>query len=514
MTPPPACPPKVGPIGPKAGGGVTPFPFWNALVSSLPPDSSWIVGGALRDRLLKRPTRDLDIATLHPPKQAARRFAKKAGGVLFTLDEETRTYRVLISCRQQTYQIDFAQVLGKNIGEDLQRRDFTINAMALPLAQPRLLASGRFSRRLLDPLGGVRDAQKRSLRMTSPKVFPEDPLRLLRAFRIAAELDFRIEKNTLAAIEKHGPAIRKAAGERIREELLKLCGIGGSAGWFHQMDAVRLLTRIFPELESSRRCAMNYYPEGGVLGHSIRTVRCLEFLLHHLRQIYPKAWPSLRNYLDEPLSGYPRRNLLKLAALLHDIAKPATAKKIGGRLRFFGHDHLGSRMASQALKNLRFSNKEIELVSSITRHHLRPGNLAANSIVTDRAAYRFFRDVGECGLGLLLVCWADHASYAKKISIRPDAWTGNPKTDRHLEVVSLLLNRCFQKKEVVCPEKLVDGHDVIKTLNIPPGPQIRKILELIREAQASGRIRTSRQALDFLLRQKDKFVTMSSDAPN
>ena len=203
-----------------------------------------------------------------------------------------------------------------------------------------------------------------------------------------------------------------------------------------------------------------------------------------------------------------------LAALLHDVSKPETARRIQGRLRFFKHETRGSTRAAAILKTLRFPNDTVHTVSTIIAQHLRPGNLAAGAPVTDKAAYRFFRDLGSQAEAALLVCWADHASYMPRrqlarllslTSAEPDsdatAKVRPPearKTLRHLQVISQLIRRRFDTQRPVAPERLIDGHAVMKALRILPGPLVGKVLEKLREAQACGRVKTRPQALKFV----------------
>lgn len=185
---------------------------------------------------------------------------------------------------------------------------------------------------------------------------------------------------------------------------------------------------------------------------------------------------------------------------------------MGGRLRFFQHDTIGAKRVETILKRLKFSTAHIQVARNVTFHHLRPGHLASGEELTDRACYRFFRDLGEHALPLLLVCWADHASYLQEKSLTkifkaatlppgeglgkvpPDA----RKTVRHLQVVSYLLKRLLEEPERACPEPILDGHAIMKALNLPPGPEVGKCLERLREAQAEGKVKTREDALKLL----------------
>jgi hypothetical protein len=187
---------------------------------------------------------------------------------------------------------------------------------------------------------------------------------------------------------------------------------------------------------------------------------------------------------------------------------------LDGRLRFFEHEAAGARMAGKIMDRLRCSRDEAGWVSAWIVHHLRPGNLASNRVVSDKAVFRFFRDLGPKGVGLLLLCWADHASYltpARLASVlrwtREDPHTFDSrrirsldtrKTLYHLQIVSLLLDRWFHRPETARPVRLLDGVAVMKTLGIPPGPKVGELLAALQEAQGEGKVRTREDALRFL----------------
>jgi tRNA nucleotidyltransferase/poly(A) polymerase len=352
------------------------------------------------------------------------------------------------------------------------------------------------------------------LRAESESLFREDPLRLLRAIRLAAQLDFSIEPETLKMMGRLRKRVSYPAGERVQAELMALLSVPSASTWLRLMDENGLLTALFPELEAARTCALDYYGPGGVLKHSLDTAQRADFLLQNLGRVFPDEAAALTTILKER-SHYP--SLLMLAALIHDVSKPETAKIMGGRLRFFGHDLRGADRAAQIMNRLRFSRSHIQSVSAIVGNHLRPGHLAAGGPVTDKAAYRFFRDLGSEAAGLLLVCWADHASYLdetrlKKLLKMARAEPGTSlkavpedarKTILHLQVTALLLRRLLSPSRPAVPEPLLDGHEVMRATRLAPGPKIGEILERLREAQAEGAVSTRQEALIFIKKRKE-----------
>ncbi|MDE2141096.1 MAG: HD domain-containing protein [Elusimicrobia bacterium] len=483
------------------------------------PTPVYLVGGAIRDVSLGRSVTDLDLAAAGARTLAAA-IARAFKGTLVTLDPDNAVYRLVLppARGRGLRQIDVAEIVGRDIGEDLARRDFTVNAVALELTPA--LKGAIPEAQLLDPRGGLADLARGVLRVESDKPFSDDPLRLLRAFRIAAQTGLMIEPATLALIHKHRRRARDPAGERVQAELLALLAVPGSSASLRAMDDCGLLTALFEDLEPARRCAEDYYGPGGVMKHSLDVCARTDFLLSNFRKIYPDLSRNFEEHLAARSSGgVPERAVLMLAALLHDVSKPETARTVDGRLRFFEHDTRGATRADKILRDLRFSREHIQTVAEIVRHHLRPGHLASSGDpVTDKAIYRFFRDLGERAPGLLVVCWGDHASYMPEVRLKRllSAACGAPrraaparlrteearKTVRHLQLVSLLLRRYFDQDRAPVPARLLDGSEVMKALNIPPGPKVGDILERLREAQAEGEVRDRTQALAFVARLK------------
>jgi putative nucleotidyltransferase with HDIG domain len=437
----------------------------------------WLVGGPVRDALLNRPCHDWDFVCRHA-RRIALGFSRRLHATFIVLDEQNRIYRLVLPDKVT---LDFAEMQGKNIAEDLARRDLTINAMA------RMFPSGD----VIDPFGGRRDLKKKIIRAVSEKAFLDDPLRLLRAFRFQAQFEFTIEPRTLRWLKKHRARLPEVSAERIREELLRLWKQPGSSATLRRMDRVGLLSVIFPEVEASRRTAVRYYGKGGVLEHAFETVENLEWILAKSRAgMEPRPYDA---YLNNLIGGYPCSAWLKWAAFLHDIGKPATAKVIKGRLRFFEHEHVGADLAQAVGRRLRCSRQEVQLLALWVRNHMRLGNLAAAARVTDKAYARYFRDLGEAGVGMVLISLADHYTYLSR-----RRW-GKGKDP--VEVMGRrLLRSYFEDRPRILPPRLINGHDVMRELKIKPGPLIGRLLEKIQDAQIEGEVRTPDEALCWVRR--------------
>jgi poly(A) polymerase len=464
---------------------------------------SFLVGGFVRDVLLGRDTADVDIAVDGDALETAHRAAEALGGRYVPLDAENGIGRVVLSDSNtendvSVLYIDFSTLRG-NIENDLSKRDFTVNAMAIQLDESS--DTGFDTGRIIDPFGGHDDIRQKQIRAIDDDIFRADAVRLLRAVRIATELDFSINSDTETLITRDCRLIGSTAGERTREELLRILAIPGAGPRLTYMDRLGLLTAVIPELSPARGVDQPKIHYWDVYNHSIQTVATAEFLLReqpweHAGEdvLVPVPWADeLKAHFDSTVgSNSTRGSLLKLAALLHDIAKPKT-KTIDddGRARFLGHSQEGAAIATEILERLRFSNKEIRYVVLLINQHLRPTQMSQEGMPSNRAIYRFFRDTGESYIDLLFLCLADHLA-TRGPELNPEQW------HEHTKLTEYVLNAHREKATLSAPPKLLDGNDLIKEFGMQPGPEIGKVLETLREAQAAGEIATRQEASDFV----------------
>lgn len=460
-------------------------PLHRDISSLVKSDEAVVVGGAVRDRLLGREIVDLDIALPEDPQTFAETLAKKRDGRCFPLDEERRIYRV--SFADGIY-VDLAKWQGDTIEKDLDRRDFTINALAVPLKKWR---SNNWKSNVIDRNNGLTHLRQNQIVPVSKTVFSDDPLRLLRAFRIAAELNFFVGKPTLSLIHKEKNKIKRSAPERIREEWLRLFAAADSYSVLENMNRSGLLDVLFPESKNLRRTAPRYYGKGGVLKHTLDSVQCFEDIHKTLRSWFPASAKEIQLYLNEKISGHVRHAHCKWALMLHDIGKPKTAAIVKGRLRFFEHEHVGADMVQKLALRYRWSSDETVRYARLVRNHMRPGNLAAQDVLTDKAIHRFFRDLGDDAVAMLLVSLADHLTYLTPTQKKKRATS-------HEKITIKMIHRYYQESERVAPPRLVNGNDVMKHLKIPPSPMIGTLLKELQEAQSEGHIKTKEAALEFL----------------
>jgi len=491
----------------------------------------FLVGGFVRDWLLERKTNDIDIAVSGDAITIAREVAEEIGGKFVLLDDVNNIARVVViedeqpgrtsqnqESRGAEWHFDFSPFTG-DIESDLARRDFTINAMALELSQfvtaskvtkmssrksASFLTKKQSPLKLIDPFPGEEDLRDKIVRGVSEQIFEADAARLLRAVRLAAELDFTIEPNTESLIRRYSQAITEVSGERVREELLRFLTLPQAAYHLKYLDKLGLLLALIPELGESKGVEQPTVHFWDVFEHSLQTVAAIEFLIRESDWEYSNddmlstaPWSDVieRHLSQEVSSGSNHKVLLKLAGLFHDIAKPMT-KSIDdtGRARFLGHTKQGAAMTANILERLRFSNREIRLVESLVYHHLRPVQMAHEGLPTQRAVYRYFRDTGETGIDILVLALADYLASRGPLASMEE-WK------KHCQLINYILAEHKKQQTKILPVKLIDGHDIINNFDLSPGPLIGKLLAMVNEAHASGELSTREEALALVRRE-------------
>jgi len=457
-----------------------------AEAAPLLPGSAYLAGGAVRDALLGRPVHDLDLALPAASLETGRRLADRLGGAFVPLHEEHGVARVVLRRDGQEYRLDLADFRAGGIEGDLRGRDFTVNALAVALAP---LLGGEAP--ILDPTGGLGDLEARRLRVPSPAAFVDDPLRTLRAVRLARELGLGVEPETAALAAASATALAGVAGERIREELFRLLALESGGAGLRQADAWGLLEAILPETRPMKATPQPLPHRFTVWEHSLRAVEAVERLLADLGLLAPYD-AAIARHLEETLeAGVRRRELLKLAALLHDVAKPETRSEVAGRVRFIGHDKLGAERARAIAGRLRLGGRATGVLARLVAQHLRPMHLGQLEEVSRRARYRFFRDLGEEAQDLICLALADAAAAT---GVEPvTVW----RSPAGAFLASFLAGREEAEATAAVPP-LLRGGDVMAAFELAPGPEVGRLLAEAREAQALGLVRTREEALEYL----------------
>jgi poly(A) polymerase len=461
------------------------------------PDA-YAVGGAPRDLLLGRAPLDLDIVTQGDPKAACERMAQALGGSMFALDAERGHYRLTLPESAPPREIDISQAV--DLAADLARRDFTIDAMAAPV-----LADGSLGE-LIGPSGGRADAESRTLRMVSLQGLRDDPLRLLRAVRLSVELDLEIEPETEAAIRESAYVVTQAAGERQREELVRILATPRAAVGVRLLDALGLLQELMPEITAGRGVGQPFeHHYWDVFDHSVEALAALDLMLspatdrsRWLAPVFRDGLPGfdLDAYLDGLVGGHSRRVLLKLAGLLHDVSKPETkSEQPDGRIRFFGHPEQGAAKAETICGRLRFGARETRFVSLLVEEHLRPTQLSqGDALPSKRALYRFFRDLDDAAPACLFLSLADAAA-ARGPRLEKDRWAG------HVAYVRWVLENAPRREPAAGgAQRLVDGETLMAALGLEPGAELGRLLAAIDEAHAVGEVSTQDEAIEVARR--------------
>ena len=462
-----------------------------------------LVGGYLRDTLRSAmPERDVDIALPGDTQKIGRALAQFLGGTFVPLGAAYGAARVVAPSPDpefpdekngQTWTIDLWGYSG-SVEEDLARRDFTIDAMALPLGDWAAIDSPELGETVLDPFNGRRDLAQKCIRAVNSHVFQDDPARLLRAVHLAARLRFRLEPETVRMAIGAAPLIGQVSGDRIRNEFLGILSMDGARGYLQVLDHLDLLCRIFPELAHAKGVEQPKEHYWDVWDHSLHTVEFAELVTkgHQNSPNYTLVpWPEGREeHFDQVISdGHTRRTLLKLAALLHDVAKPQT-KHVDetGRTRFPGHPELGAAIAETRLAQLRLSSIGIAAVCKMVKEHLRPATMQQGvELPTARAVYRYFRDLGDVAIDTLFLWMADHLA-AKGPELDTDAWSA------HAKIVAHILELGAQPADSAQDERLLTGLDLMERFQLEPGPLIGKLLAQIKESQAIGELATRDEA--------------------
>ena len=459
---------------------------------------AYLVGGVVRDLLLGSVpgarTDDVDIAT--DSLEVYQDLAQAMDGHAVWMDEEREIVRLIAPSASGISHVDISRMRG-TIGQDLAMRDFTVDAMALPISQDAL-ADPRGH--LIDPLGGLSDLEARTIRQVSASAFRDDPARLMRAPRLAAQLDFEIDRETEARIRADSHLIGGVASERVRDELLGILVEDRTSRSLRILDRLDLLCRVIPELEAAKGVAQPKEHHWDVFDHLVETASRVEVLLgagseqpEFVGRLTPR-FEGMESYFEQPVGdGQTRRTILKLAALLHDVAKPATkSMEPSGRIRFLGHSEEGAGIAVEVLRRLRLGGQSVELVRKMVRYHLRPAQMApVGELPSGRAVFRYYRDLGDAAVDTLYLSLADHLA-ARGPDLEREEWA------RQCRVVSHILGEGRERSAPEAMPRLLNGYDLMAIFSLSPGPRIGILLNVVQEAQANGDIYTREEAIELV----------------
>jgi poly(A) polymerase len=446
---------------------------------------AWIVGGALRDELLGRPVRDVDVAVAGDPAPVARAVAGRLGGPVFRLSEAFGAWRVIDRRGGQVW--DFSPLQGETIEEDLRKRDFTVNAMAREVhgfEGPGLGAGD-----LIDPLGGRADLEARVLRVLGPGTYERDPLRPLRLARFAAELGFEPDPETERLTAAAAPRVASAAGERVFAELRRLVIADGALAGVGLADRLGLLRAVLPELSDLHDVEQSPYHHLDVYDHTLEVLAMQIDVDGRLGELFGADAERLRRVLDEPLADeLTRGQALRFGALLHDIGKPATREtRPDGRVTFMGHDRLGERMVRSVCRRLRTSDRLARFLEGLTRHHLVLGFLVHERPLGRREVYRYLARTTPVEVEVTLFSCADRLATRGR--------RAEEATEAHLELARELMRAALDWREHGPPRVPIRGDELARELGMEPGPELGRLLAELTEAAYAGEVTTRDEAV-------------------
>lgn len=442
--------------------------------------TAWLVGGAVRDRLLGRATQDLDLAVAGDVEGAARALSRAARAAAFPLSEDFGAWRVV--ARGGAWQADLAPLLGATIEQDLAQRDFTVNAIAEPLAggDP------------VDPTGGRADLAARRLRMVSGAAFAADPLRVLRLPRFACELGLDPDPDTLRAAADHAAGLRRVAAERVFAELKRIVAAPDPLAGIDLMERVGALEAVLPELAALQGVEQSVYHHLDVYRHTLAVLGEVVALQRDPAAVLGAEHAEpVTALLAEPLADeITRGTALRFGALMHDIAKPQTRGITDeGRITFWGHDAAGADLTRAILTRLHASERVRAHVVALARHHLRLGFLVRERPLPRRAEYRYLKACAPVEVDVTLLSVADRLATRGR---KADAAIA-----KHVQLARELLGPALDWRSHGAPAPLVRGDELADALGIARGPRLGELLAALEEAAYAGEAATRDEAIAY-----------------
>jgi poly(A) polymerase len=440
----------------------------------------WIAGGAIRDAALGREVTDLDLAVSGDPARIAKQIARAGDAHAFELSAEFATWRVV--ARDRSWQVDATALRGGTIEADLAARDFILGAVAVPLAggEP------------IDPYGGIGDLERRLLRVVGEESFRADPLRLLRAVRLATDLELEIDSTTVALARSQAALAAESAGERQLAELRRLIGGADPLRGLSLLDDLGLTAVVMPELEALRGVEQGPNHHLDVHGHTLAVLERTLEVEADLKRFAGERAAETKALLAEPLADeMSRGTALRFGALLHDIGKPATRGERDGFVTFIGHDSVGAEIVAGICHRLRASGRLSHHLQALTRHHLRLGFMVHEAPLPSRRVYEYLHATQPVAADVTLLTVAD------RLSARGSGpFATEEAIEAHLELARQMLAAALDWHRDGPPEPLLRGDDLAAELGIAPGPELGDMLAELAAAQYAGEVGTREQAIE------------------
>jgi poly(A) polymerase len=441
---------------------------------------AWIAGGAVRDAALDREVTDLDLAVAGDPERAAKAVAREGDGHAFELSAEFATWRAV--ARDRAWQIDATALRGETIEADLAARDFTLGAVAVPLAggEP------------IDPYDGIGDLERRLLRVVAEDSFRADALRLLRAARLAADLGLEVDSGTAALARSEARLAAEPAGERQLAELRRLIGGPDPLRGVALLDELGLTAVVLPELEALRGVEQGPNHHLDVHGHTLAVLEQTLEVESDLERFAGERAVETRELLAEPLADeMSRGTALRFGALLHDIGKPATRGERDGYVTFIGHDGEGAEIVGGLCRRLRASGRLSRHLQALTLHHLRLGFLVHEAPLPPRRVHEYLRATQPVAADVTLLTVAD------RLSARGSGpFATEEAIEAHLDLARQMLAAALDWHRDGPPEPLLRGDELAAELGIEHGPELGDLMADLEAAQYAGEVSTRDEAME------------------
>jgi poly(A) polymerase len=442
-------------------------------------EGAWIVGGAVRDAALGEDVTDLDLALAGDPASAAKAVAREGGGHSFELSAEFATWRAVAG--DGSWQIDLTALRGETIEADLSARDFTIGAVAVPLSGGKPI----------DPFGGLADLDRGLLRVVGEDSFASDPLRLLRAARLAAGLRLVVDPGTASLARAEAPRLAEPAGERQLLELRQLVGGPDPMRGVALLDELGLTPVVLPELEALRGVEQGPNHHLDVYGHTLAVLEQTLEVERDLDRFAGERAAEVEALLAEPLADeMTRGTALRFGALLHDIGKPATRSERDGFVTFIGHDQDGVAIVGGICDRLRASRGLTRHLQDLTLHHLRLGFLVHEAPLPPRRVHEYLRATGPVAVDVTLLTIAD------RLSARGTGpFATEEAIEAHLTLAREMLATALDWRREGPPQPLLRGDELAAELGLAEGPELGELLAELEAAQYAGEVSTREEAI-------------------
>jgi tRNA nucleotidyltransferase/poly(A) polymerase len=439
---------------------------------------AWVVGGAVRDAMLDRPITDVDLVVEGEPRAAARAIADAAGGPAFPLSEEFGAWRAI---PRAGFVCDVSPLHGGTIEADLAMRDFSANAMAVPLDRAELV----------DPHGGESDLEAGVLRVLGERSYLDDPLRPLRLARLATELSLEPDDETERLTRAHATRVPETSPERIWAELRRLVTADRVLDGLELAGRLGLTEAVLPELAELRGVEQSHFHHLDVYGHTLEVLREQLALERDLGTVFGPVADDLRTVLDEPLADeLTRMQALRFAALLHDMAKPPTRRELpDGRVSFVGHDRVGEEMVQALCRRLRTSERLATFLGGVTRHHLVLGFMVHERPLDPRAVYRYLRTCEPVEVEVTVLSCADRRATRGR--------NADAAIAAHLDLALELMGPALAWRRDGPPKPPLRGNELADALEIEHGPELGRLIEALREAVFAGEVQDRDQAVAY-----------------